>query len=69
MTRTTPRMGRAVERLLIEHFDTFRAAQSLGERNVWLALAKIADDPLLRKQRIGFAKDAHRSMMARLRDV
>jgi hypothetical protein len=67
--RLCPLMGRAVERVSITHYGAFYAGHYRGERNVWLALAKNADDPRMRKMRAEFAITAHRSMMRCLREA
>jgi hypothetical protein len=69
MSLTTPRMGRAVQRLTVEHYGAFFAGRYQAMRDANLIRARGEDDPTLRAMLVSAAKFAHRDMFRCLREV
>jgi hypothetical protein len=65
----TPRRGKAVSRVAVEHYGAFHAAEYRGMRDIWLLVARSTTSHELRADRIRNAINAHRSMMRCLREV
>lgn len=66
---TTPRLGRSIERVMMDHYGPFYVGVYRSERNCYLVRARATQYDETRAQCIRWAMEAHRSMMRCLREL